>query len=470
MASISRSRRNFEARSGGKILRPRRSAARRTPYERPSFSNPDPENPSWLSKIIFSPTRMIASGAGKLITSVFSQESSSSDADSSSEDIEDDSDDDVSAKETEVLKEDNGTSEPIRFVRKNAQLAAGKRNTKRVIEVLLMQETFTRDECNKLIKIIKSRVVDSSNESAEKDKLTETPEGTNGEADEHGLRCTAVMEARKWLTEKKLGSASKSDLDNVIEDEVGSPVDMAKLYMRTRPRWASPSFNHGELKSSSPISAHLFKETPYSVGGNSTSSFKAKKDTPTSGSWNIQEEIQRVRAKATEEMLRTLPSKKLDLSSFAFENRSSPIWDSSLHKVTGRYATERFQNVEMTPYRLQNEASSLDQVDFISGLNQDLETTHNIDGEGGKKDVLEDVVCKEHGLQSSQDIEAVSLRDSGVDVVQDHTDTNATDQKAEQSTEVPDPKSHEMNASTSKEETGKQSAYKSNGFPSSGHR
>ena len=59
----------------------------------------------------------------------------------------------------------------------------------------------------------------------------------------------------------------------VIEDEVGSPADMAKLYMRARPHWASPSFNQG--KSLSPVSAQLFnEETPYSVGGNSLSSSK----------------------------------------------------------------------------------------------------------------------------------------------------------------------------------------------------
>lgn len=88
MASNSRSRRNLEARSGGKIVRARRTAgARTTPYERPRLTNPEPENPNWLSKIIFSPTRMIATGAGKLISSVFSQDdssSSSSDSDSSS--------------------------------------------------------------------------------------------------------------------------------------------------------------------------------------------------------------------------------------------------------------------------------------------------------------------------------------------------------------------------------------------------
>ena len=64
-------------------------------------------------------------------------------------------------------------------------------------------------------------------------------------------------------------------LFQVVEDEVGSPVDMAKLYMRTRPLWASPTFKNGEFNSLSPAGAHLFREeTPYSFGGNSLSSSK----------------------------------------------------------------------------------------------------------------------------------------------------------------------------------------------------
>lgn len=47
-----------------------------------------------------------------------------------------------------------------------------------------------------------------------------------------------------------------------------------------------------------------------------------KKDSPASGSWNILEEIRKVRSKATEEMLRTPPSSKIDWSSFALENKS----------------------------------------------------------------------------------------------------------------------------------------------------
>lgn len=52
-------------------------------------------------------------------------------------------------------------------------------------------------------------------------------------------------------------------------------------------------------------------------------SMQPKRDSPATGSWNIQEEIRRVRTKATEEMLRSIPSTRIDWSAFALENRST---------------------------------------------------------------------------------------------------------------------------------------------------
>lgn len=56
---------------------------------------------------------------------------------------------------------------------------------------------------------------------------------------------------------------------------MGSPVDVAKSYMRARPPWASPSTNNFEFKSPSPSGLQLFKEeTSYSISGNPLSSSK----------------------------------------------------------------------------------------------------------------------------------------------------------------------------------------------------
>lgn len=63
------------------------------------------------------------------------------------------------------------------------------------------------------------------------------------------------------------------------DDELGSPVDMAKSYMQRRPPWASPSIKHIEFTSPSPVKIQPFgEETPYSVGDNSVSSTKVEVD------------------------------------------------------------------------------------------------------------------------------------------------------------------------------------------------
>ncbi|XWS72841.1 hypothetical protein CRYUN_Cryun02cG0074600 [Craigia yunnanensis] len=198
---------------------------------------------------------------------------------------------------------------------------------------------LTREECDKLTNIIKSRVVDSPMiRGMGLGRLNEMPNKTGGsDVEIHDICRAAVMKARKFLEEKKSGSNSKSELHHGtsalnsvilthgVEGEAGSPVDMAKSYMRTRPPWASPSTNKIEFRSLSPIGIPLFKEeTPYSIGGNSLSSSKWKRDSPATGSWNIQEEIRKVRSKKTEEMLKTLSSSKIDWSSFALEHKSGP--------------------------------------------------------------------------------------------------------------------------------------------------
>jgi len=73
------------SRSGGKILRTRRSAAARsrTPYDRPP-AQAEPRSPNWISRFVLSPSRFIASGAGKIFSSVLDLENSSHSSSSSS--------------------------------------------------------------------------------------------------------------------------------------------------------------------------------------------------------------------------------------------------------------------------------------------------------------------------------------------------------------------------------------------------
>ncbi|CAI8599742.1 unnamed protein product [Vicia faba] len=322
--------------SGGKLVRLRRTAAarNRTPYTRPvpSPSQPQPQSPNWLSRFVISPSRFIASGAGKILSSVLDLESSpgssssatssssSSYADTNAEEVGDLDDVSYSHLEDEVA-----LNEEIKPLAANSK-------SKHTIEQLLMQESFSREEGDRLIKIIRSRVVDSPSND---DGVTRPRDISNTTlaSGSPELCSAAVMEAKKWLLEKKSGVGSSADLGygshslNLIalpqapEDE-GSPVDVAKSYMRARPPWASPSVDH--TKPSTPSGIQLFKEeTPHLFGGNSTASLnKYKRDSSATGSWSIQDEIRRVRSRATEEMLRTLPSSKIDWSAYAVENKN----------------------------------------------------------------------------------------------------------------------------------------------------
>ncbi|CAK9149835.1 unnamed protein product [Ilex paraguariensis] len=108
MASISRPTRTTVARSGGKIVRRRRTAAAKTPYDR-APPPPPPKGPNWLTGLVLPATKMIASGAGRLLSSVFtadtsSSSSSSSEDDSASDDSVDGGNDyDIPSQRIEIL-------------------------------------------------------------------------------------------------------------------------------------------------------------------------------------------------------------------------------------------------------------------------------------------------------------------------------------------------------------------------------
>ncbi|KAK8654636.1 hypothetical protein V6N13_107243 [Hibiscus sabdariffa] len=423
MASIPGAAQRREPRSGGKMVHPRRTMLRTTPYDRPRLLNTTHQNPNWISRHIFSLTRAIVSGATRVLSSVFGFESSSSSS-SSSSDCGSTSDDtggpndgqDVSSQGLNNIERD----EPQSF--------AGKIEAKCLIEQLLMQESFSREECDKLTDIIKSRVVDSPMiRGMGIERLNETPNRAGGsDVDNHGLCGTAVIEAKRWLEEKKSGSKSKSELHHgtsaskfvtlahSIEGEAGSPVDMAKIYMRTRPPWASHAMNDIEFRSPPLFGVPLFKEeTPYSIGSKHLSSSKRKKDSPTSGSWNIQEEIRKVRSKATEEMLRTLSSPKIDWSSFAEENNLE----------SSKKSVEAYEDLATRPGpQIPKNALNSDGLPMPASPgcedNQVMEAVESIEGKRGE------ILDEGQRLQSSVDIKTAS--NSDVADVNHFNDTNGS--------------------------------------------
>ncbi|KAF3329652.1 Protein KAKU4 [Carex littledalei] len=126
-------------------------------------------------------------------------------------------------------------------------------NSKQAIEQLLMEETFSREECNNLVDLIQSRVIDSDEQpiTCEKDKTPPLNLGSSllspkflslGSSPYHtrNLEYTAINEAKKWLDAEKSPEGGPCMLNtNQLEfdPETGSsPVELAKAYMNSLPQ------------------------------------------------------------------------------------------------------------------------------------------------------------------------------------------------------------------------------------------
>ncbi|KAK4374100.1 hypothetical protein RND71_004777 [Anisodus tanguticus] len=319
----------MDSRIGGKIVNNRRKRYAVGPYDRPQ-QPPVPKSPNWLTGHVFPATRTIISGAAKILTSVFNSEDSSS---SSSESDSDSMFEDDAREENDICSE-------VDELNKHPQLSGERSQTKHLIEQLLMQETFSRKERDRLVTIINSRVVDSSSLEGEGDQTIAD------DTLDHSSR--AIIEARKWLEEKRDGFRSDITLGGLssvvknVDDTFGSPVEMAKSYMKVHPPWASPATDHSGLRTPSQMKANLFdEETPYTVSGDSLSSLK-KKNSFASGSWNIHDEIRKVRSKATEDMLRAHPSKETDYQLRLVECKAEP--KSAVGDLTGTSTTEKIND------------------------------------------------------------------------------------------------------------------------------
>ncbi|XP_020523651.1 uncharacterized protein LOC18435567 isoform X2 [Amborella trichopoda] len=344
-----RSPSNGERGSGGKIRRKRGNGVHgASPYRRPEAScDVHEKKPSWLSRF--------ANGAGKFLSSAFLGRETGSPSSSSSSDSEEkyeeeneaaDSGDFVESKPDEIF------SEAMENLDTASLVVPFMGEAKTTIVKLIQQETFSRSEYINLTRILKSRVVDSSHVLHEGEDATHQEfhdasglkslffSGTNHlpyhmrnssvvsprRVNDFGsgtpkslardLENTAVMEAKKWVEEKKLESSPGQNLGPCtlnttplpIVTEVGqcSPVDVAKSYMKFRPAWASPSASDIGYGTPSPIGSHQFVgHTPYPIGDSPLLSSKASKRYSLAIDASLNE-IRRVRLKSKE--IAALPS------------------------------------------------------------------------------------------------------------------------------------------------------------------
>ncbi|EPS72145.1 hypothetical protein M569_02617, partial [Genlisea aurea] len=135
-------------------------------------------------------------------------------------------------------------------------------------------------------------------------------------------RETAVQEAKKWFQNDRLCSTSTSKFphgtiqcDSIgiknVEHGRSSPVDVAKSYLKGKGAWTLSS-GHSEVHTPLATRTKLFREgMTQSVGHDSFSSSR-KRGSFTSGLFNIQEELRRVRSKAIDDLLHHTSSAKAD--------------------------------------------------------------------------------------------------------------------------------------------------------------
>ncbi|KAL3631658.1 hypothetical protein CASFOL_012573 [Castilleja foliolosa] len=235
--------------AGGKIVtNHRKQRLSATPYDRPPpppspSLPPPPKSPNWF--------RFLASGAGKVLNYIFAESESSS------------SEDDESASEDDIDNE-NLHEMPFNEVASLNEENVQNSETKWTIEQLILQAR-KREESDKLKIVLDSRV----SEAGKKNLLAGSPGKTidNEDAD---MYIKAVQEAKRWFQEKKAGESSvaelahgTSNLNSIglghVETEEGSPVDVARTYMKERPPWSSPTKSF-ELRTPSTTTLKLFKE------------------------------------------------------------------------------------------------------------------------------------------------------------------------------------------------------------------
>ncbi|KAG6498422.1 hypothetical protein ZIOFF_046335 [Zingiber officinale] len=276
--------------SGGKIVRDRQrdQPPRPSPYARsPPLALPPPPppagSPRWLIGLV--------SGAGKLISSVFRADSSVPDSADYSSD-QDRSSSRSDEQNIDAPKQLHGSS---RELKKSEEIAdcmelshaiVPGSETKLAIEKLLQQEIFSRDEYERLTKLLQSRVVDSPSVFVQ-DKVGEAisnglPGNTvdfSGESlqqcnvlpgsvayspidfSSHSVKSSfsmsdvhkaAATKANKWLELKKMPfnskffppcgpSALNTDMLHHDVHDDASPVDLAESYMQSLPPQQSPS-------------------------------------------------------------------------------------------------------------------------------------------------------------------------------------------------------------------------------------
>nr|GEV96954.1 hypothetical protein [Tanacetum cinerariifolium] len=243
--------------AGGKFRKPPRRRPS-TPYARPSLAtssnNTKPEEPhdgGWLSKLVVNPARrLIAGGAARIMPSFFSKSDEYDDDEDSDGDLDTD-DQDIDAtviayseakrtfelgsggdagpsNETDKLK---GISE-----RNNVQQDKSKSPIADLgldkIENMLKGKQFSRDESNRLMAILNSRLVDVSN--TEEKKTPNVIPQRQAKVDVLDREIPSTLAIGKQYDKAVLETPNPRMQSNMQDEVAASPIDIARAYMGSR--------------------------------------------------------------------------------------------------------------------------------------------------------------------------------------------------------------------------------------------
>ncbi|KAL3579517.1 hypothetical protein D5086_021021 [Populus alba] len=270
MAAVTRERNERPYEDGGGYgkfpKRPFRRSTQTTPYDRPATAirNPSGSGNGWLSKLVDPAQRLIASGAQRLFASVFRKRLPAPPV------VAPPSQPPETERGTEenrrVMDKQKGTFSTDLFETHRATIngSSGPSDGSDMdgvteLEVILKQKTFTRSEIDRLTALLQSKTVDF-------------PTG-NEEKKSEAIASEAMVSQGKELLTTPVNNGFDGRFNStpivsssVLEEDVGSPTELAKSYMRSRPLKVSPSMleSHSQALRENPTVLTNHKFTPKS--------------------------------------------------------------------------------------------------------------------------------------------------------------------------------------------------------------
>ncbi|GAB2219956.1 hypothetical protein Drorol1_Dr00007597 [Drosera rotundifolia] len=232
---------SYDGGAGGKFRKKPFRRPQSTPYNRPPTVVPRiQQRNGWLARIVDPASKIIASGAHTLFASVFRKRLLPPPTSPQQQGLRD------ANQERRDNQQEAATMENIHRVEENSvrtqeSLEALKEGDGiATLEQILREKNFTRDELDHLTGLLLSRTIDTANGGGK-----ETSDKTHEENHTHHSRDKSAVNGPLLENPIKSNvlnvSNSTPALGNVFEEDMASPVHLAKAYMASRSTKVSPS-------------------------------------------------------------------------------------------------------------------------------------------------------------------------------------------------------------------------------------